>query len=138
MNLLKLLKHQKKTTLPTDPTEYPAGTFIETEAGHFYVVNTSKRYRITSRRCLASWRPHRVVQTTEAAAEKYRISSKLKFRNGSLIWNISDGTIYLIESGLRRRIISPDALTRIGAVYDDAVPVSLDEIKLHDVGEDLK
>jgi hypothetical protein len=39
---------------------------------------------------------------------------------------------------MRRAIISPDALIRIGAVYDDAVPVSLDEIKLHEIGEDLK
>jgi hypothetical protein len=61
----------------------------------------------------------------------------MKFRNGSLIWNIADGTIYLIESGKRRRIISPDALLRIGAVYDDAVPVSLDEVKLHEIGEEL-
>lgn len=61
----------------------------------------------------------------------------MKFRNGSLIWNIADGTIYLIESGKRRAIISPDALTRIGAVYDDAVPVSLAEIQLHESGEEL-
>lgn len=126
-----------QTPLPTSPTKYPAGTFIETEAGYFYIVNEAKRYRVTTHRCLASWRPHRVAQSTEAAVGRYRISSKMKFRNGSLIWNISNGTIYLIESGKRRAIISPDALTRIGAVYDDAVPVSLDEILLHEVGEEL-
>lgn len=129
---------KSRTSLPTTPTEYPAGSFIKTEAGYFYIVNSAKRYRITTTRCLASWRPHRVVDTTEAAAKRYRITSKLKFRNGSLIWNIANGMIYLIESGKRRQVISPDALARIGAVYDDAVPVSLDEILLHDVGEDLK
>lgn len=126
-----------KPVLPTTPTEYPASTFIETEVGYFYIVNAAKRYRVPTHRCLASWRPHRVVQTTEAAVVRYRISSKMKFRNGSLIWNISNGTIYLIESGKRRAIISPDALTRIGAVYDDAIPVSLDEVLLHDIGEDM-
>lgn len=131
------LFRSKRLSLPTTPTEYPAGTFIETEAGYFYIVNSAKRYRIITHRCLASWRPHRVVRTTEAAVARYRITSRLKFRNGSLIWNISNGTIYLIESGKRRAIISPDALTRIGAVYDDAVPVSVDECKLHELGEDL-
>lgn len=125
------------TFLATTPTNYPIGSFIETENGYFYIVNSTKRYRISTHRCLVSWRPHRVIKTTEAAVGKYRIASKMKFRNGSLIWNISNGTLYLIESGKRRAIISPDALTRIGAVYDDAVPVSLDEIKLHEVGEDL-
>ena len=129
---------RKKKFLPTSPTDYPAGTFIETEAGYFYIVNSNKRYRIITHRCLASWRPLRVVQTTEAAVRNYRIASKLKFRNGSLIWNIANGTIYLIESGKRRAIISPDALIRIGAVYDDAVPVSVDECALHELGEDLK
>lgn len=132
---MKLLK--KTRTLPKNPTEYPAGTFIETESGYFYIVNPNKRYRIPTYRCLTSWRPHRVVRTTEAAVKKYKISAKMKFRNGSLIWNISNGTLWLIESGKRRAIISPDALSRIGAVYDDAVPVSIDEINLHEIGEDL-
>lgn len=135
--MLSLLRRQPRRLLPQTPTKYPSGTFIETEAGYFYIVNEAKRYRVPTQRCLASWRPHRVVQTTEAAASHYRVSSRMKFRNGSLIWNIADGTIYLIESGMRRAIVSPDALSRIGAVYDDAVPVSIDEIKLHDIGEDL-
>lgn len=135
---MRLRLRSKTQSLPTAPTEYPIGTFVETEAGFFYITGSDKRYRIITRRCLSSWRPHRVVQTTEAAVSRYRIVAKMKFRNGSLIWNISNGTLWLIESGRRRAIISPDALTRIGAVYDDAVPVSIDEINLHDIGEDLK
>lgn len=126
-------KHQK----PTTRTEYPAGTFIKTEKGYFYVVNKTKRYRITSLRVLASWSPQRVAESTEAAVAHLRVASKMKFRNGSLIHSLSDGRIYLIEEGLRRHVTSPDALTRIGAVQSEAVTVSRDEINLHQPGEDL-
>jgi hypothetical protein len=136
--------HKSQTWLPQTPTEYPAGTFIETEAGYFYIVNSAKRYRITTTRCLASWRPHRVVKTTEAAVKRYRISSKLKFRNGSLIWNISDGRIYLIENGLRCWVKNPEWFRILGLDpadlkfnMDKVMCVSQADLNLHEIGEDL-
>ena len=128
---------QKKTDLPVGPVDYPSGTFVSTSKGYFYIVNKTKRYRITSERVLSSWRPHRVVKTTEAALKNYRIAAKMKFRNGSLIWSLSDGKLFLIEDGKRRHIVSPEALDTIGAVQGDAVVVSKDEINLHEQGEDL-
>jgi hypothetical protein len=79
------------------------------------------------------------VHTTEAALAKYRVSTKLKFRNGSLIHSTSDGKIYLIEGGLRRHVQSPDVFERIGAVGDrtDTVSVSLNELNIHPEGEPL-
>lgn len=122
---------------PTSPTKYPSSTFVHTEKGYFYIVNDTKRFRIVSKRLLDSWSPHRVVETTEAALKNHKIAAKLKFRNGSLIWSLSDGRLFLIENGKRRHVVSPDALERIGAVWNDAIPVSLDEINIHDQGEDL-
>lgn len=136
MNWLRL-RPRKTQSLPTTPTKYPVGTFVETEKGYFFIATESKRYRIISLRALQSWSPHRVVKTTEAAVENYRVAAKLRFRNGSLIHNLSDGKIYLIENGLRRHVVSPDALNSIGAHYNEAVTVSQDEIKLHELGEDL-
>lgn len=124
-------------SLPTTPTEYPLGTFVKSESGYFYIVSEAKRYRIVSERCLASWRPPRVVQTSDVALSRYRIVKKMAFRNGSLIWNISDGKIYLIESGKRRHITSPDALDRLGAVHKEVMAVSLDEVNMHPEGEAL-
>lgn len=129
---------RKAKTLPESPVDYPAGTFISTQRGYFYIVSPSKRYRILSERVLNSWRPLRVVETTEAAVANYRISAKLKFRNGSLIHNIADGRIYLIESGERRHVTSPDVLERIGATGKDVVTVSIDELLLHQEGEAIK
>jgi hypothetical protein len=86
---------------------------------------------------LDSWSPHRVVRTTEAAVANYRIASKMKYRNGSLIHNLADGKIYLIEDGKRRHVQSPDALERIGAVRNEIISVSLNEIQLHEIGEPL-
>lgn len=61
----------------------------------------------------------------------------MKFRNGSLIHNLSDGKIYLIVDGKRRQMVSPEAFDRIGAKMNEAVTVSKDEINLHDLGEEI-
>jgi len=124
-------------TLPSEPVEYPIGSFLKTEKGYFYIVADNKRYRITTKRCLNSWSPQRVVVTTEAALAGYRIAAKLKFRNGSLIHGFFDGRLYLIEGGKRRHIVSPDAFDRIGGRLQDVVAVSLDEINLHPEGAPL-
>ena len=129
---------RKTKSLPDWPVEYPAGTFVSTPRGYFYIVSPSKRYRILSERVLNSWSPQRVVETTEAAVSKYRITAKMKFRNGSLIHNIANGRIYLIESGERRHVTSPDVLERIGATGKDVVTVSVDELLLHEEGEEIK
>jgi len=130
------LKRRQTPPLPTKPVVYPVGSFIETEAGYFYISGPAKRFRLT-KRVLDSWAPHRVVVTSEAAVQKYKAWGKMPFRNGSLINNIADGKIYLIENGKRRHITSPDALERLGASFNDVVPVSLDEINLHEIGEVL-
>lgn len=126
----------KSSNLPTSPVEYPSGTFVKSEKGYFYVTK-GKRYRIISKRLLDSWAPQRVVETTEAALSNYRISAKLKFRNGSLIHNIADGRIYLIVDSKRCWITSPEAFERIGAVREDTISVSLQEIELHSEGEPI-
>ena len=129
---------RQRQELPDKPVDYPPGTFIHTERGYFYIVSDTRRMRLTSKRVLDSWRPPRVVETTEAAVSKYRVSTKLRFRNGSLIHNIADGRIYLIVEKKRCHVVSPDVLERIGATSKDVIHVSEDEIKLHELGESLK
>lgn len=128
---------RKTPPLPSEPVVYPAGTFVETEKGFFYIHSGDKRYRLITKRVLDSWNPHRVVKTTEAAVSKYRIAARMRFRNGSLIHNLADGKIYLIEDSKRRHVTSPDALERIGARYDEAITVSDKELKLHSEGAPL-
>lgn len=129
------MKRQSPTL--SEPVEYPLGSFLRTEKGYFYIVAPGKRYSITSKRCLSSWSPHRVIDSSEAALSKYRVAAKLKFRNGSLIHGFADGKMYLIESGKRRHIQSPDAFERIAGRIQDVVAVSLNEINLHPEGEPL-
>jgi len=126
-----------KTDLPTKPVKYPSGVYVHTEKGYFFIKSADGRVRITSERVLASWAPPRIVETTEAAVANYRVTSKLRFRNGSLIYSIADGKMYYIEDGKRRLISSPEALTLIGADWNDAVTVSVDEINLHQEGAPL-
>lgn len=128
---------KKSKTLPTTPVEYPPGTFIKSQRGYYFIADRGKRYRILSERVLNSWSPARVVETTEAAVQNYKVVAKLKFRNGSLIHNLADGRIYLIVNQKRCHVESPDVLTRVGATDKDIIHVSNDEIKLHELGEAL-
>jgi hypothetical protein len=132
------LKKKQATQLPSKPTEYPPGLFIETEKGYFYIFSPDKRYRIITKRVLDSWNPQRVIRTTEAAVKHYRIAAKLKFRNGSLIYNYADAKLYLISQGLRRHITSPDVLDRLFLDKKSAIRVSQDEVNLHEEGLPLK
>lgn len=132
---------RKKTTgksLNSEPTVYPLGSFVKTELGYFFILTSVKRLRLTTKRAVESWSPHRIILTTEAACKNYRITAKMKFRNGSLLHSYADGKIYLIEEGKRRHITSPDALERVGGTMKDAISVSQDELKLHETGEELK
>lgn len=136
--MLRFLRTQAKThDTPTEPVVYPSGVFIHTEKGYFFVHEQGKRMRIISERVLASWSPQRIISTSEAAVAKYKVTSKIRFRNGSLIYSLADGKMYLIEGGSRRHIVNPDVLRFIGAEESDAVTVSLDEINLHPEGEPL-
>jgi len=130
-------KQKSQTTLPDAPVEYPSGSFVRTEKGYFFISGPGKRLRIISHRVLDSWAPQRVIKTSEKAVAKYKVTSKIKFRNGSLIWSLGDARLYLVESGYRRHITSPDALARIGAEGEVPMKVSLDEINLHPEGEPL-
>lgn len=136
-----MLRRKKSFQTPTTPTDYPAGTFLKTEKGFFYIVSPDKRYRITTKRVLDSWSPHRVVPSTEAAVLKYRIAAKMKFRNGSLIFNLGDGKVYLIENGKRRCIVNADFFYTLGLdpskYMKEVTWVSQEELKLHELGEDL-
>jgi hypothetical protein len=119
------------------PSDFPIGTFIKTEKAHYYIAGIDKRYLIISDRILRSWSPPRIVNTTEAAVGKYRVASRLRFRDGSLIHNLADGKIYLIVKGKRRQVMSPDVFRRIGGTVDDATTVSNKEIEMHEEGEPL-
>lgn len=123
----------------TEPLDYPSGTFVHTEKGYFLISNERKRFRCITKRVLDSWAPQRVIETTEQALVNFRVSAKLRFRNGSLIHSIADGKIYLISDGKRRHVLNPDWFEFLGAVRDrnNVLSVSLDEINLHPEGEPL-
>lgn len=124
--------------LPSSPVDYPAGIFVHTEQGYFYIASPTKRYRCITERVVKSWSP-RIVETTEAACAKFKVVAKLKFRNGSLLMDVTDGRVYFISEGRRRLLTSPEAWTKVGAVHGYTWPtkVSQTEILLHEEGDPI-
>lgn len=127
---------------PTSPIDYPPGVFVETEKGYFYIAAPGKRFRCVTKRVLDSWAPPRVALSSEAACANFKITAKLKFRNGSLLQSVGDGRLWYISEGKRRHLQSPEAWDKIGAVdtassYRTTIRVSTAEIELHEEGEPL-
>ena len=129
----------KKIVSP-QPTDYPIGTFLKTEQGYFYVRGETKRFRFITQRVLDSWSPSRVVNCSESdpGVKKLKVTSKMLFRDGSLLYSQADGKMYLISGNKRRHIINPDWLEALGINRNRVPWVSLDEINLHEEGEPLK
>lgn len=132
-----LKRRQAPKSLPTEPQVYPVGSAVRTESSIYYIKDEKTRMRIQSEKILESWNFHRVIPSNELSLKNYRILGKLGFRSGSLIHNVADGKIYLVEKNKLRHVQSVEALNLIGAVYDDAVSVSLTDIQIHDIGEPL-
>lgn len=133
-------KRRVSKTLPTSPIIYPDGVVVKTPKGYFLlktVKGIKKRYHLPTRRILDSWNFPRVVETSEAAVANYSIVAKLGFRDGTLIYNLGDGKIYLVSDNVRRTVKSPDALERIGCDLNSPVLVSEYEATLQRLGEDL-
>lgn len=131
------IKHKTKRVLPTTRTEYPKGIAIRTEAGRFYLHNDGKRYQIPSEEIYRSWSFPLTVETTEAAVKHIPMAlTKLGFRDGTLIYNIKDAKIYLIEHGKKRQIVSPAALQRLGLTVNDAMVVSNYDVSIMKLGDE--
>lgn len=125
-----------RAELPTEPVLYPSGICVKTEKGAYLIQKDGKRYRIPTQAILDSWSFPFVVDTSEAALEKYPVGIlKVGFRDGSLLNNIADGRMYLVSAGKLRHIIDPAVLDRLG--NPEPRVVSDTEIKMMGQGEPI-
>lgn len=130
-----MFKKQKKT-VQSEPTVYPNGVCVKTELGYF-VIKGGKRYHLPTKRIFESWNFPIVVEAKESAVSHYKVAHKIGFRDGTLIYDVSSGRIYLVSDNSRRLIASPEALKKLEASLDTPTPVSKYEANLQRLGEDL-
>lgn len=135
---------RKQTPTKTEPPKLIVGSFIETEAGVFYIkkskISGILRHPVTPR-VLKSWAPISISRVSEGSAclKNIKLSiNPLMFRNGSLIYSQSDGKMYLVSEYKLRHITNPDWLQWLGLERSDAMWVSKSEIEIHEIGEPLE
>lgn len=116
----------------TEKTDWPDGTFVQTEEDVFF-IKAGKRYRLYSPRVVGSWNAS-IIKASKSTLAHIRSGGTLGFRDATLIKDVSDGRIYLIAGSKRRHIMNPDVLTDLG--YTELL-VSHDEALLHQEGEPL-
>ena len=122
--------------IPTTPTNYPYGLCIKTEAGYF-LIRANSRFRIMSERAVESWNFNRIIPSSEAAVKHIKITSKVGFRDGTIINDMATGKHYLISKNLKRHITSPDVFEKYGLNWEDVLLVSSQEVAYHEDGEVL-
>jgi len=129
---------QTPKELPTEPTFYPSGIAVKTEKGTWYMHPNGTRLRITSKAILQSWNFPFVVEATESALSNYKIAySRLGFRDGSLLTDISDGRMYVVSNGALRHIKSVEFLERMDISEYDSQLVSNADIQIMRMGESI-
>jgi hypothetical protein len=128
-----ILRKKKKILYTTNIKHLPSGTAARLPDGRTWIVRGSKRFLVPSVRILESWAVN-VINVAGSVLENYEESGKVGFRDGTLIQDMSDGKIYLIENSRRRLLTNPDVLD----VLDwQVVLVSKNEADLHEDGEEL-
>lgn len=124
--------------MPNSPQEYPSGCALITEAGRYFLNKDGRRYRIQSDEIFWSWAFPLVIDTTETACKNYPVAvSRLGFRDGTLLNNISDGKLYLVSETRLRHITGTKPLTTLGLDPNQALVVSDADIKIMKQGEPL-
>lgn len=121
---------------PEHPIAYPDGVAVETESGVYYIKG-GKKYRFTSDRVLGSWglRPARGSEVS--VSEFPTAKTVMGFRDGTLVLDFEDNTLWVISNLRRRKITSPDWMDRLSLSTKDAIVASAKEVALHLEGDDL-
>ena len=131
---------QSKVTAHSRPVSnsfrFPNNVILKSGIGYYYYKN-GKRWSLASQRIIDSW-CLTVYNVDHQDIKSIPLVGKLGFRDGSLLRNEADGTIYLVENNRRRHIQTPDFFTRLGVDRDEVLRVSQDELQYQALGEPIK
>ncbi|MCA9376045.1 MAG: hypothetical protein KC925_03195 [Candidatus Doudnabacteria bacterium] len=118
---------------------HPDGALIKTpDHDGVFLLDRGKRRPIRYREVLGTqydWNDILVI--SRERLELYPLGEDMSFRDGTLIKDASNGAIYFIEDGLRRRVASVDVLSSLGYPDGSVVTVPHGAVILHEIGEDL-
>ena len=128
-------KNNNIQEIVTNPTIFPNG-FAISDGKNKYFIKSGKRYKLFSDRASESW-GFKYVLVSQNAYKSIPLGGTLGFRDGTVIKDISDGKIYLVENSKKRHIVSPDFFEKYGFSRDWIIEVSQKEASLHKNGDDI-
>jgi hypothetical protein len=124
-------KHEPRLLVDRKVT-WPNGIAVRTP-DHIWYLKNGKRMLIFSERVLQSWNFY-LGHGTDASVSHFPRAGVIGFRDGTLIRDVSDGKMYLIEGSKKRHITSPDVLVLLDWPVID---VSKLEAEIHPQGDEL-
>lgn len=123
-----------KKPRPLLDTLPPSGIFIRTPGGGLYFVRNGQALAV-SEIAFSTWNA-RAIGVTEMAFRALEHGGRIGFRDGTLVRDFGDGTIYLISNSRKRQITDPRIYEQLGGDAECLV-VPSEYLKIHKEGEPL-
>ncbi|MFH1866917.1 MAG: hypothetical protein ABIJ81_02440 [Patescibacteria group bacterium] len=122
----------------TVESKYPTGTLIQdTKSGGIYFVQDGAKHPIFSKEILNSNFSNRKVTKRLSPEElkEFVTSDPVLFKEGDLVKNEIDPTVYVISNKKKRPIGSEEAFNKLGFKWNHIVVTNQASLGLHETGE---
>ena len=149
--LLAALGYQKSSVLSITEDEinhfpigrkmvYPDNTLIKANnSPSVYLVNNGKKKEFTSailfEKLGYNWSD--IIDVNEDEANNHPNDGKILYPDGTLIKSMDNPTVYLLESGKKRKITSAVLFKKLGYKWDEVISANPNEMKEYSLGKIL-
>ncbi|MDF1497843.1 MAG: N-acetylmuramoyl-L-alanine amidase [Patescibacteria group bacterium] len=148
-NLMNVLGFQTKNVISISRDEfdhypegkvvkYPDNTLLKAEGFPvIYLVKDGKRKEFTSSVLFekSGYKWNNIINTTKEEIKNYPLDGRVLYPDGLLIKSEVNPTIYLLESGKKRKIVSSTLFKKLGYNWNEVISLSPNEMNDYAIGK---
>jgi len=120
-------------------TSYPSGALLRDKiSGLVYYVKDNMKYPVTDEIILYTNFPYENIDDVDPLElNAFNFSDPVKFRDGTLIKDYNNSTVYIISQGKKLPIINAETFEAMGYSWDNIITVNDRALSLHPMGDIL-
>lgn len=108
----------------------------DSKTGGVYYADETFKYPIVSKEILkVNFSNLKITKATSAQLDKYLTAQKVKFKDGTLVKNKKEATVYVVSNGTLRAISDEKTFYQLGYTMKDIITTSPESLALHPLGE---
>lgn len=127
-------------TAITQATEFPQGVLMKAKgsSGVWYVEDGKRHALVDAVFISLYFRGRRILNVSKNELDKYEEGEKYALHDGELVKSADDPSVYVIENGLRRPILSGEVFEKVGWKWKNIVTVPDRVLSIHQLGEPFR